>query len=279
MPVFFSNIFCMLFASEATMIAISSKDNKYIKLARSLQNKKGRALSGCFLIEGMRLSEEALSADIEICFALMEEEALANPRIAALVNQLATDAVPVYSLAAALFRFVTATEHSQGIALVAKKQRSKLIASGNCWAICDNIADPGNLGAIIRSAYAAGVGMLLLTPQCVDIYNPKVVRSAMGALFRLPVYAAESDEAAYQLTKERQLFITAANGQDIRQISERLTSEHVWVLGSEAEGVSPFWQQKADLAVSLPMREGAESLNVAAAATVLFYESFFAVSC
>ncbi len=257
------------------MNSISSKDNQYLKLARSLHQKKGRESSSCFLIEGIRLSEEAVNCGLEIRFALVANTA--DDRIMLLAQQLEQQQVPLYQVPADLLAGVSATEHTQGIALVAAlPQPQPLPAKGHCYALCDGIADPGNLGAIIRSAYAANVRALILTPKCADLYNPKVVRAAMGALFRLPIYRAESDAAALQLTQGRKIYITAADGTDIRELGQGLQQEHLWVLGSEAKGVSAFWRERADQSICLPMRAGAESLNVAAAATVLFYQSFFA---
>jgi RNA methyltransferase, TrmH family len=258
------------------MLTINSKDNQYLRLARSLQQKKGRIASGCFLIEGIRLAEEALSCLLPICFAIVAEDA--DSRILALARELDGSNIAVYQVSPALLAGITATEHSQGIAMVASLPKNNpLPEGGHCYALCDGIADPGNLGTIIRSAYAAGLAGLMLTDGCADLYNPKTVRAAMGALFRLPVYAAVSGEEAYALARSRGLmvYITDADGRDIRSCDAELKKPHLWVLGSEAEGVSPYLRETADLSVSLPMREGAESLNVASAAAVLFYQSFF----
>ena len=99
----------------------------------------------------------------------------------------------------------------------------------------------------------------------------------MGGLFHLPLARTKSNEAALAVVRQLGLsiLVTAMDGVDIRQAALWLRQPHLWVLGSEATGVSAFWRQQADSSISLPMREGAESLNVAAAATVLFYQSFF----
>lgn len=255
---------------------IVAKDNKYLKLARSLNSKKGRAESGCFLIEGLRLAGEAADGAVKIKTVLLAEDA--DKRVEQLAYRLAEQGAPLYLLPPALLASVSATEHSQGIALIAEIPRQiALPQGGRCYAFGDSIADPGNLGSIIRSAYAAGVDGLLLGPDCADPYNPKTVRATMGGLFRLPLLRVASAEQAWQEVCRLKLtvLVTAMDGLDIRQASEQLRRPHLWVLGSEAWGVSDFWRQRADQAISLPMREGAESLNVAAAAAVLFYQSFF----
>jgi RNA methyltransferase, TrmH family len=264
------------------MQSINSKDNQYLKLARSLQQKKGREENRSFLIEGSRLAEEAVAAHLAIRFALLSEAAEARARLAA--AQLDAAGHMVYSLPDNLLQGVSATENSQGIVLVAVLPETaplpeaiKLPRGGHCYALLDAVADPGNIGAIIRSAYAAGVAGLILGPGCADPYNPKAVRAAMGGLFRLPLYMATSDEEGYRLAQERNLTLLGAamGGCDIRELGQKLHEPHMWLFGSEAAGLSAFWRAKADALVSLPMADAAESLNVAAAAAVLFYQSFF----
>lgn len=259
------------------MLTITSRDNQYLKLARSLHSKKGRLSAQSFLIEGSRLCEEAADSALTLRLALLAQGA--DQRACQLAQRLERSGLPVYQLAPPLLAAVSATEHSQGIALIAAlPQPQPLPPGGRCYALCDRIADPGNLGAIIRSAYAAGVSGLLLSPGCADPYNPKTVRAAMGGLFRLPLLQTAGDDEAYRQAQRlgTAVLVTAMDGRDIRDCSRQLQQPHLWVLGSEAAGVSDFWRRHADASVSLPMREGAESLNVATAATVLFYQSFFA---
>ena len=259
------------------MKKISSKDNQYLKLARSLNHKKSRNASGCFLIEGLRLVQEALSSDLTIKYALIANEA--DQEVTALGEQITASGIELYQLPTALLEGVSATEHSQGIALVADLPVSiELPPGGHYYALCDSIADPGNLGNIIRSAAAAGVAGLIVNPGCTDIYNPKTVRAAMGGLFHLPIWGVDSNQSAYDWAQQSGLavYVSAADGQDIRLASDLLTKPHLWVLGSEARGVSGFWQSHATQSLRIPMLHGVESLNVAAAAVVLFYQSFFA---
>ena len=258
------------------MITITSRDNQYLKLARSLHSKKGRSISESFLVEGLRLCGEAVQSSLQLRLALIDVEA--DQRSYQLAALLEERGIPVYQLPTALFATISATEHSQGIAIIAALPKPvQLSSSGHCYALCDGIADPGNLGTIIRSAYAAGVSGLILGPGCADPYNPKTVRSAMGGLFHLPLVKTAHNEEALAIAQQLDLaiLVTATDGLDIRQAESWLKQPHLWVLGSEANGVSSFWRERATASISLPMREGAESLNVATAATVLFYQSFF----
>jgi len=262
------------------MHTITSKDNQYLKMARAVQGKKGRDDYGCYLVEGLRLTAEALACGVPVLFALFAESALADPRMLALAQQLEERHIPAAMVSDPLFSRLSATEHPQGVALLAKIPAPALPRAGqgqNCFLYADDIRDPGNLGSIIRTAHAAGAAGLLLSPESADIYNPKVLRAAMGASFKLPMYRTEHQRQALSLMRELQLkiYVAAAQGRDIREASLDLHAPHLWVLGSEAEGANPFWLNQAEATVRLPMREDAESLNVAAAAAVLLYYSYF----
>lgn len=258
------------------MELITSKDNQKLKLIRSLHLKKHRYDTGLFLAEGLRLAEEAaLSADC--VFFLFSEDALTQPRAAALLTELQDRGAECLRVNEALFASVAATENPQGVLAVCRMPELALPAPGPWFAYCDGLHDPGNLGSVMRSAAAAGCSGLLLSPDTADPWNPKTVRASMGAVFRLPLWRAASDAAALAAMNELDAtpLVTAMDGEDIRRCGDLLRLTHCWVLGSEAAGVSPFWREHAARTVSLPMAEGAESLNVSCAAAVLFYQSFF----
>lgn len=258
------------------MELITSKDNQKLKLIRSLHLKKRRMEEGLFLAEGLRIAEEAaLSAGC--LFFLFSEDALSGSRAAGLVGELRDSGVECLRVSDALFASVAATENPQGVLAVCRMPEQVLPASGPWFAYCDGLRDPGNLGSVMRSAAAAGCGGLLLSPDTADPWNPKTVRASMGAVFRLPLWRADSDAAALESMNELGAapLVTAMDGEDVRRCADLLRRPHCWVLGSEAAGVSPFWRDHAARTVSLPMAEGAESLNVSCAAAVLFYQSFF----
>ena len=198
--------------------------------------------------------------------------------MSALAESLAAKNTPLFLVSDALFAKAAATEHPQGVLAVVRLPENTPFSPGAYLAYADGIADPGNLGTILRNAYAAGCAGLLLSPKTADPYNPKAVRASMGALFRLPLYRCSSpDEALAMMERWGALpLIASADGEDLRCCWELLCRPHIWVLGAEAGGVSRFWQEHAARTVCIPMREGAESLNVASAAAVLFYQSFFA---
>lgn len=261
------------------MQTIISKDNQYLKMARAVHTKKGRQEYGCYLLEGLRLVGEALDHGAPVFFALFAASALVDQRMTALAERMQAQSLPCAMISDELFANISATEHPQGVAALANFMVPALHGPDeeqHCFIYTDEISDPGNLGSIIRSAHAANAAGLILSRSTADIYNPKVLRSAMGATLKLPMFRVSHNEQAFELMRELGLsiFVAAAEGVDIRQAGLDLTAPHVWVLGGEADGAAPFWRERADALVRLPMREGAESLNVAAAAAVLLYQSY-----
>ena len=258
------------------MDLINSKDNQKLKLIRSLHLKKHRSETGLFLAEGLRLCEEAaLHGDCRL--VLFAETSLQDERTARLADELVRRGVACLRTTDALFAGVAATDNPQGVLAVCSIPKQERPQAGGWFAYCDGLADPGNLGAVMRSAAATACSGLLLSPGAADPWNPKAVRASMGAVFRLPLWQAPSDAEALALLDQLQAapLVTAMDGRDVRSCGEWLSRSHCWILGAEAQGVSPFWRRQAAVTVSLPMAEGAESLNVSCAATVLFYQSFF----
>ena len=262
---------------------IQARENQYVKLARAVQSPKGRRAHGCYPVEGVRLAEEALAAGLPLVVALFADGAAAkNGRLAALAAAVEQRGVRCLLLPERLFAVCCDTEHPQGVLLLARLPQppalSALPRHSGCWAYADQIRDPGNLGTIIRSARAAGVDALLLAPTCADVYQPKTLRAAMGAAFQLPLLPELPPAAVYDWTRQNRVTVLAADagGADVRTLAPVLRGPHLWVLGAEADGLTPFWRQRADHLARLPMAAGSESLNVAAAAAVLFYQSLFA---
>ncbi|MCS6911107.1 MAG: RNA methyltransferase, partial [Anaerolineales bacterium] len=137
--------------------------------------------------------------------------------------------------------------------------------------VCDRIADPGNLGTILRTADAAGVEAVFLAPGTVDAYNPKVVRAAMGAHFHLPVLATTWEELHMQLRGLTAWLADSAGGERYDRVD--WTQPHALIIGSEAEGPSEAAHRFAAQRVHIPMPGRAESLNAAVAAGVLMFEA------
>ena len=255
---------------------ITSKDNKYIKLVRSLDKKKSRLKEGLFMIEGVRNCYEALTSDANISFLLVKESKCENPEIAKLIEMAEDKNIRVIPVEDRIFATAGNTEESQGIIVVAEIKdysvEEFLVKVGNKkLAVLDGLQDPGNVGTILRTAWAADIGGIILVNNSADLYNPKVVRSTMGAIYNVPFIRLEN-QAAIELLKKNNytLAVADAGGEDYRKFNA-VSKKVAWLLGSEGNGVSDFWREKADVTLSIPMAPNVESLNVAIAAGILFF--------
>lgn len=256
---------------------ITSRDNRYVKLARSLAAKKNREAAGLFLAEGLVNVREALCSPLSPAFLLYDAARADEPRLAALLELARQKGCPALAMAGALLAAVSPAETSQGALLALElprlsPQEFAQNAAGGTIALLDGLQDPGNVGTILRTAWAAGLAGVLLADNCADPFAPKVVRAAMGALYHLPVLAAANETLAELLRQlELPLLAADAGGEDFRRL--RLSGPVCWLLGQEAAGPTAFWRERAAKTVAIPMRPGVDSLNVAVAAGILFFAS------
>ena len=174
------------------MEEITSRNNKWIKQALQLKQKKFRDRYGMFLMEGLRSTEDAIHQDIRDCVCLIQKDQLANERVQAMVEAGKALHWLFLSPDDALMKLLSGTEHGQGIILLVKKKTydkdTLLTKKEGFFVVLDSVQDPGNMGTILRTAAAAGVNAVLLTKGCTDVYAEKAVRSSMGSILRIPVY-------------------------------------------------------------------------------------------
>ncbi len=181
------------------------------------------------------------------------------------------DTVPVYVLPDSVFRSVCDTKTPQGIAAVAGI--SAPAADGRLLLALDGIQDPGNMGTIIRTADAAGFSGLILSPDCADIFSPKVVRATMGSIFRVGFSFPESLPAALSVLRNRGYSVVSSQ-LDGDPFYERapVSAPMVLIVGNEGNGISESVRAVATHRFRLPMHGGAESLNAAVAAGIMMYD-------
>jgi TrmH family RNA methyltransferase len=252
---------------------ISSRQNPLVKLLNSLHSRHGRQKSGLFLLEGIRLVEEALAAGLTIRHAVYSPRLQNNRRAAACLQQLeATSSCRPQLISEALLRWLADTEQPQGLLVAAEQpQPQELDLCGvTGLLLVDGVQDPGNLGTIIRTADALGTQMVLLLIGTVDAYNEKVVRAAMGSLFHVRLQQSLDADAVLPLIKNAgfQLVVSAleqAVPYDQADYGERVAL----VVGNEGAGVSRELLHAADLRVIIPILGQAESLNVAVATGII----------
>lgn len=249
---------------------ITSSQNPKVKLARALGGRpKERRNAGAFLAEGVRLVETALEAGWPFRYALYSGNL--SERARALVDSLqavglATDEIPPQ-----LMDSLSETEASQGILAVLECVKLPLPETLDFLLIPDQVRDPGNLGALLRTAAAAGVQAVLLPPETTDAFAPKVVRAGMGAHFRLPILTLSWREIERLCQAAGlQMYLADMAGGSCWQTD--LRSPLVLIVGGEAQGASAPARKLAHATLSLPMPGGSESLNAGVAGSLLLYE-------
>lgn len=268
---------------------ITSPSNQKVALLRSLQTPKGRAEERAFLVEGPHVVGAALEAGFEPFLLLYDPETLERTAegraLLAMVSQGGeTGQMEALEANARALTHACDTQTPQGVvgALALEDvalERLRTRRRGRfrpLLLVLDELADPGNLGTILRSALAADVDEVLLTRRCVDPYNPKVVRAASGAHFHLPIAAQQSwEQIAQRLAgapKTAQVLLAEAKGQRPYYDLD-LTQRTALIIGNEARGPSAEARRLATESVSIPMWNGVESLNAAIAASLLLFEA------
>ena len=250
---------------------ITSTHNPKIQWVRLLQSRpKERRQAQAFIVEGVRLAEEALAAGWGAQLVLYTREA--GERGQAVVAGFAAQGAAVEEVAPQVLLAASDTQTPQGLLAVLPQRPLELPEALDFAFIPDGVRDPGNLGAMLRTAAAAGVGAVFLPPGTADPYAPKVVRAGMGAHFRLPVRQQTWEEIRAHLhAASLRIFLAAAGaGKPYTQADFR--SPLALIIGGEAEGAGPEAHSLAEARVHIPMPGGIESLNAAAAAAVLLFE-------
>ncbi|MGA1198243.1 MAG: TrmH family RNA methyltransferase [Candidatus Latescibacterota bacterium] len=244
----------------------------------ALKQRKSRDEQGKYLIEGIRLCEEAIASHAPIeQFLFCRESIDRNERLATLFQNTVQNKIPIQQTDWRAFKGMSDTETPQGVLGVVnmpKWNRDTVLQSTKPILILDRISDPGNLGMIMRTAEAASCAGIFLTPGSVELFNAKVVRSTMGAIFRLPVFSGENGLDLIQELTQHNISILAAHidGTPYHQLTQK--TPVALLLGNEAFGVDPELLARATQTVTIPMTLPVESLNVAVASGILLYKLY-----
>jgi TrmH family RNA methyltransferase len=249
---------------------ITSNQNSKIKLARALLGRsKERREAGAFVVEGVRLVEEAVKGDWRFEIVLYDETL--SERGKSQVESLRSRGVEVEEVSSSVMKSISETESPQGILAVVKNYQLPITDHPNFILIPDQIRDPGNLGTLLRSAVASGVQAVLIPPETTDAFAPKVLRSGMGAHFRLPIHSMSWDEITKVVKLEGlNVYVADMDGQSCWEMD--LRQPVTLIIGNEAEGVSESARKLASGKISIPMSGETESLNAGAAGSVLMFE-------
>jgi RNA methyltransferase, TrmH family len=240
-----------------------------VKRVRALQQKKYRAETNRFLVQGRKVVAELLASSVRTEALFASEAAAAWIRAAAEARQ-----VPVHVLAEHQLERVGTFETGNelvAVAIAPDPPPFRAPAAGELMLALDDVHDPRNMGGLLRIADWFGISRVICSPDCMEIYNPKVVQSSMGSLFRVQVrYAPLAEELGQCAAAGTRLFLADMDGTPVFQA--QLSYPAVLVLGSESHGLSEAMRAMNAAVISIPRLGKAESLNVAMAATVLLFD-------
>ena len=255
------------------MQVISSKDNEIIKNIRKLKEKKYRDEQNAYIIEGIKLIKEAIVENVKIRQIVMCENFADNKDL---------DKDTLYEIAKynliyvteKVFNLITDVKTPQGIIAVIEKGNvdKKIDYSQDIIIALDGIQDPGNLGTILRTVDSANLNQIILSKNSADPYNPKVVRSTMGGIFRINIIEVDSLEETIKEIKKNNFRIMVTSLDTNNSIYDVEYFKKVIVIGNEANGVSTEVQKLADEKVKIPMLGKTESLNASVATGIMIYE-------
>lgn len=244
------------------MEIITSLENKKIKYINKLKNKKFRDEEGIFVIETKHLVEEAYKS------GFLTELYLVDTNIES--NILEDDKINKYQITEEIMNKISSLESPSNFLGLVKKLPT--INYGNRLLILDNIQDPGNLGTIIRSAVAFNLDTLILSNDCVDLYNDKTIRSSEGMLFKLNILRKDLNTFLTELKNNNYTIYgtDVINGNIVGEI--KFPKKYAIIIGNEGKGLKSALKNLVDQNIYIPMSPNAESLNAGIAASIIMYE-------
>ena len=260
---------------------ITSLQNPRVKEAVKLRDRKGREQQGRILIDGIREISRALAAGVEVTEAFVCEPFCEAPPAAELLAKLRQrETISLLCVSEPVMAKLSFGDRAEGLIAIARRPHRSLddLAAKRkkhpapLFAVLEGIEKPGNLGAILRTADAAGVSGLIVASGSTDLFNPNAIRASLGAIFTVPVCSATSEDTLAWLRKQKlRIFATRVEA-DLSYCEVVFTGPAAIILGSEAQGLSPLWTSSDITPVSLPMLGSVDSLNLSATAAILFYE-------
>ena len=255
------------------MQVISSKENELIKHIKKLKDKKERDLSNEYIIEGIKLIQEAIQEKAKIKQIIICEECEKAEAIPKEIMYEVARYECIY-ITKKLYNYLTEVKTPQGILSVIEKESNEknIDYTQEIIVALDGIQDPGNLGTILRTVDSIGLTQILVSKDTADSYNPKVVRSTMGAIFRVKIIECEDLEKTLKEIKKHKFEIVVTSLQTKNSIYDIDYNKKVIVIGNEANGVQEKIQQLADKKVKIPMLGKTESLNASVATGIILYE-------
>ena len=256
------------------MNVISSKDNEIVKSVKKLKEKKYRDSENAYIVEGIKMVKEAIIEKASIRQIIICDDCEKSDNIPKeLMYEIAKyDCTYVTSK---IFKYISEVQTPQGVLAVIEKNNGDLDINYNEDIIValDDIQDPGNLGTILRTVDSVGLTQILVSKGTADCYNPKVVRSSMGAIYRVKVIECDDLlETLKQVKRNKFKVLVTSLGDNSKNIYDMKYNKKVLVIGNEANGVEERIMNMADEKVKIPMLGRTESLNAAVATGIVLYE-------
>lgn len=255
------------------MQTITSKDNELIKHIRKLKDKKYRDESNEYVVEGVKLVEEAVKEKAKIKQIIVCEDTTRTYEIPTHI-MLEIAKYECISVSDKIFNIITQVTNPQGIMAIIEKnaQNAKIDYTQDIIVVLDDVQDPGNLGTILRTVDSIGLNQIIVSKGTADAFNSKVVRSTMGAIFRIKIIEVENLAQAIKEMRKHHFKLMVTSLQTKNSIYDIDFNKKIIVIGNEANGVSKEIQDMADEKAKIPMLGRTESLNASVAAGVVMYE-------
>ena len=252
---------------------IKSPANDNFKFFKRLYKRKYRELTGCYIIEGFNLIEEAVKNGAVLRMILVREDFARDDKII----ELEKEGREIYAVSREFFDKTADTKTPQGIAAVCEKPRlsvSEFFSGTENIVVLDRLQDPGNIGTIIRTADAAGFGGAIVMKGTADLFSPKTVRAAAGSLYRVKLFFSDDPEETMRLIAEngKKSICTSPHGGEL-YFNADLAKNTALIIGNEASGACAEFLNDSDIRITLPMEGTIESLNAAVSAYIVMYES------
>ena len=264
---------------ETQISKITSRENQRLKNAVKVRDGRDKSL---IFVEGARVCEELLRFRLIITACYFDAEFAETERGGKLLEQISAANAPLFEVAAEIFKSISDTVNSQGIIVIAEKPKNGKIQitaalklkNSNLVVLLDEVNNPSNLGAILRSAEAAGVAGVIVSKNSADVYSQKSIRAAMGANFRLPIWTNADFDEALEWAAEHGLTTTAADINSAEKYTEiDWKIPRLLIFGSEAHGLP---ENKAEIItdkIYIPMENEVESLNLAVSCGIILFEA------
>ena len=256
---------------------ITSSSNQQIKDIKRLRDRKYRDETGLFFIEGIRLVYDAMRKTKNIKTLVFSQDLSRSENTDELVQKAKTAGIPVLEVGTDVFKSLSVKDGPQGLAAVVKQEWEPLLSTselaGN-WTVLVEVADPGNLGTVLRTSDATGGLGVILVGHCTDAFDPAAARASMGSIFSQRIVKGEKP-IFIEWAKNNKQRITGTSDQaklDYQDVS--YSQDSILLMGSERQGIPEDIEAVCEEVVSIPMTGICDSLNLAVAASVMMYERF-----